>query len=249
MDAFDAFEVAGAGLLVEVFFCAAAKDGKARAMTMERAGASERFMVGTKKSGEVSLRSNGALVKKILTRINFPSMPTAPLRSLARDSRATVPPPSRRERKRLPPLLRRAWYGLNQAFRQRIAHLEITPDQYSILRWLSEGDPQGLTQRAITDLMASDPNTITSTLTRMESAGLVSRHRHERDGRAHRVRLQAAGRRAFNNGRKIAMDLQEQVLATIPPQRRLRFLEELETLAEACAAATAERPGKRKTRR
>ncbi|MES2573088.1 MAG: hypothetical protein V4710_23900, partial [Verrucomicrobiota bacterium] len=54
-------------------------------------------------------------------------------------------PVLRPDRKRLPPLLRRAWYGLNQAFRQRVAHLGITPDQYSILRWLSEGDPRGLT--------------------------------------------------------------------------------------------------------
>jgi DNA-binding MarR family transcriptional regulator len=90
-------------------------------------------------------------------------------------------------------LLRRAWYGLNQAFRQRIAHLKITPDQFSVLRWLSEGDPLGLTQRAITDLMASDPNTITSTLSRMEAGGLITRQPHERDRRAHRVRLEAPG--------------------------------------------------------
>ena len=80
------------------------------------------------------------------------------------------------EIKRLPVLLRRAWYGLNQAFRQRVAPLGLTPDQFSILRWLSEGDPRGLTQRTLTDLMASDPNTITSTLSRMESAGLIARH-------------------------------------------------------------------------
>ena len=30
---------------------------------------------------------------------------------------------------RFPLLLRRAWYGLNQAFRRRIVHLGITPDQ------------------------------------------------------------------------------------------------------------------------
>jgi DNA-binding MarR family transcriptional regulator len=79
--------------------------------------------------------------------------------------------------------LRRAWYGLNQSFRQRIAHLGITPDQYSILRWLKEGDPRGLTQSELTERMASDPNTITSTLARMEAAGLVSRHPHESDRR------------------------------------------------------------------
>jgi len=137
----------------------------------------------------------------------------------------------------LPPLLRRAWYGLNQAFRQRIAHLGITPDQYSILRWLSEGDPQGLTQRVITDLMASDPNTITSTLSRMEAAGLVSRHPHELDRRAHRVRLQAAGRRSFEKAKKTAIELQEQVLTALPIARRTRFLEELETIADACGGA------------
>src|SRR5687768_9346921 len=151
-------------------------------------------------------------------------------------------PPARTDRspaaqKRLPVLLRRAWYGLNQAFRQRISHLEITPDHFSILRWLSEGDPQGLTQRAITDLMASDPNTITSTLSRMETAGLIARQPHEVDRRAHRVTLQPAGRLAFEKARKIAMDLQEHVLTALPISRRGRFLEDLESIADACGVA------------
>ena len=137
--------------------------------------------------------------------------------------------------KRLPVLLRRAWYGLNQSFRQRIAHLGVTPDQFSILRWLSEGDPQGLTQRALSDLMASDPNTITSTLARMEKAGLIARQLHEKDRRARRVKLQPAGQRALTKGRKIALELQEQVLAALPAGRREKFLEELDVIATACA--------------
>src|SRR2546425_1390986 len=80
------------------------------------------------------------------------------------------------ERRRLPPLLRRAWYGLNQAFRRRIAHLEITPDQFTVMRTLLEGDPQGLTQRELTHLMTSDPNTVASLLHRMEEAGLIERN-------------------------------------------------------------------------
>jgi DNA-binding MarR family transcriptional regulator len=169
----------------------------------------------------------------------MPAQPFSEQRASAPRARAKkfAPRAATGERKRLPPLLRRAWYGLNQAFRQRIAHLGITPDQYSILRWLSEGDPQGLTQRVITDLMASDPNTITSTLSRMESAGLVSRHPHELDRRAHRVRLQASGRRSFEKAKKIAIELQEQVLTALPATRRTRFLEELETIADACGGA------------
>jgi len=146
--------------------------------------------------------------------------------------------------KRLPVLLRRAWYGLNQAFRQRIAHLGITPDQFSILRWLSEGDPQGLTQRRLTDLMASDPNTITSTLARMEKAGLVARVPHERDRRANRVKLQTAGRRTFEKGRKAAMDLQERILMALPASRRPKFLEELEAIADSCAVVLEKSTGR-----
>lgn len=146
------------------------------------------------------------------------------------------------DQKRLPPLLRRAWYGLNQAFRQRIAHLEITPDQFSILRWLVEGDPQGLTQRALTDLMASDPNTITSTLSRMEKAGLISRRPHELDRRAHRVRIQPTGRRAFEQAKIIAIALQEHVVSALPLSRRGHFLGDLEAVAEACVAAAEKQP-------
>ena len=139
--------------------------------------------------------------------------------------------------KRLPVLLRRAWYGLNQTFRQRIAHLGVTPDQFSILRWLSEGDPQGLTQRGLTDLMASDPNTITSTLSRMEKAGLLTRAPHEQDKRAHRVTVRPAGRRAFEKARAIAVELQAQVLGNLPASRRAKFLDDLETIAAACGTA------------
>ena len=139
--------------------------------------------------------------------------------------------------KRLPVLLRRAWYGLNQAFRQRIAHLGITPDQFSILRWLSEDDPAGITQRRLTDLMASDPNTITSTLSRMEKSGLISRQAHELDRRAHRVKLMPKGLHTFEQAREVATGLQEQVLAVLPQNRRALFLNELASIAEACAAA------------
>lgn len=139
--------------------------------------------------------------------------------------------------RRLPPILRRAWYSLNQAFRHRIAHLGVTPDQYSILRWLQEGDPRGLTQQTLTDLMASDPNTITSILQRMEKAGLITRRAHETDKRARRVCVEPAGREAFKTAYEIATELQREILENIPTTRRDRFLKDLEIVAEACAGA------------
>src|SRR5215471_7775229 len=86
------------------------------------------------------------------------------------------------ERRRLPLLLRHAWYGLNQAFRRRISHLNLTPDQFTVIRTLLEH--QDITQGELARLISSDPNTVTSLLCRMEKAGLLERQEHQQDRRA-----------------------------------------------------------------
>jgi len=141
------------------------------------------------------------------------------------------------ERRRLPPLLRRAWYSLNQAFRRRIAHLQITPDQFTVMRTLLEGDPCGLTQRELTRLMSSDPNTVASLLVRMDEAGLVERKPHEKDRRAHRIVLREAGHKRYETARQIAVTLQSEVLAVLPRGRREEFLTHLAEVADACRIA------------
>lgn len=144
-------------------------------------------------------------------------------------------------RRRLPPLLRRSWYGLNQAFRRRIAHLNITPDQFTVLRTLLEEDQIGLTQRELSRLMSSDPNTVASLLERMEKAAFVERLPHEKDRRAHRIRLLPKGRKTYEQARAIAVELQGEVLAVLPVSGRERFLEQLALVADACRIAADER--------
>ena len=145
-------------------------------------------------------------------------------------------------RRRLPPLLRRAWYGLNQAFRRRITHLGITPDQFTVMRTLLEGDAQGITQRELTHLMSSDPNTVASLLERMESAALIGRKPHEKDRRAHRIQLQPIGRRKYEAAREIAVTLQSEVLMVLPEAKREEFLEHLAQVAESCREAAGVLP-------
>lgn len=140
-------------------------------------------------------------------------------------------------RRRLPPLLRRAWYGLNQAFRRRIAHTGVTPDQFTVFRILLEGDPKGITQRELTQIMSSDPNTIASLLERMETAGWIERRPHERDRRAHRIQLLAIGKQKYTQARKEALRLQSQVLSVLPEDQRELFLENLAAVADACRMA------------
>ena len=140
-------------------------------------------------------------------------------------------------RRRLPLLLRRSWYGLNQAFRRRIAHLQITPDQFTVLRTLLEGDARGLTQREVARLMSSDPNTVASLLERMEKTGYVERLPHERDRRAHRIKPLPKGKKTYELARAIAVALQSEVLAEVPAAGREDFLQNLSLVADACRAA------------
>lgn len=144
------------------------------------------------------------------------------------------------ERRRLPPLLRRAWFSLNQAFRRRILHLEITPDQFTALRILGEADQKGLSQRELTELMSSDPNTVASLVERMETGGLIQRRPHEKDRRANRIRLLPKGKKTYGAAREIAVALQHEVLSALELERRDAFLADLGLVAEACRRAADE---------
>jgi DNA-binding MarR family transcriptional regulator len=143
-------------------------------------------------------------------------------------------------RRRLPATIRRAWFGLNQAFRRRILHLGLTPDQFTILRWLIESAPRGLTQRELAAMMLSDPNTITAILKRMQSSGMIRRSPDEQDRRANRIQIRPRGRGKYNAARRFAVDLQHQILESLPAGRREAFLAELECVADACSAAARE---------
>ena len=145
-------------------------------------------------------------------------------------------------RRRLPILLRHAWYGLNQAFRRRVAHLAITPDQFTVMRTLLESG--GITQSGLTGQMGSDPNTVASLLERMEQSGLLERQPHEKDRRARRLYLKGEGKRKYQKARQLAVALQTEVLGVLAEDQREEFLENLALVADACRDA-AERSPKR----
>ncbi len=147
------------------------------------------------------------------------------------------------ERRRLPLLLRRAWYGLNKAFRRRIAHLRITPDQFTVMRTLLE--KEGITQRELAQAMSSDPNTVASLMERMELASLVRREPDTKDRRAHRLHLTPVGLRKYEEARAAALAMQSEILSTLPVNAREPFLRNLEIVAEACRL-TAEKSPRRK---
>ena len=146
------------------------------------------------------------------------------------------------DRRRLPPLLRRAWYGLNQAFRRRILHTGLTPDQFTALRNLSEAGRIGLIQSELTAQMSSDPNTIASLVDRMSKAGLIDRGPDAEDRRAYRLKINATGRKRYTEARRVAVELQEAVMQSVPAAEREAFLSRLNAVADACLAAAEKSP-------
>ena len=147
--------------------------------------------------------------------------------------------PAAAHHRRLAPLLRRTWYSLNQTFRRLIAHAGLTPDQFSVLRWLTEGHSRGMMANELCELMTSDPNTMAALVRRMQRMGLVTRQSHETDGRAQRIRPTAKGRRAFEGLRQVALDLQTEILSALPDAERSGFLDNLGQVALKCRALHA----------
>tara|TARA_A100001037_G_C15049253_1_gene589299 strand:- start:431 stop:937 length:507 start_codon:yes stop_codon:yes gene_type:complete len=149
------------------------------------------------------------------------------------------------ERKRLPLLLRRAWYGLNKAFRRRISHAGATPDQFTVLRTLHEGDPTSMTQSELTRAMSSDPNTVASLLERMEKTGWLERKPHASDRRAKCILLKPSGKRKYTQLRDIAANLQMEILEALPASKREPFLGTIADIANACRDAAEDSARKR----
>lgn len=146
----------------------------------------------------------------------------------------------------LPILLRHSWYALNQAFRRRLAHLGLTPDQFTVLRNLFE-EP-GLTQRELCTRMASDPNTVAAMTARMEAERWIERKVCKQDRRANRLRLLPKGKRKLTAARKIAAELQDEVSDFLDPNELEAFLESMSKLAKACKSALRHSPPKRVTK-
>jgi DNA-binding MarR family transcriptional regulator len=155
-----------------------------------------------------------------------------------------APTPEPRRRNKRPGIVATGVHGLNQAFTASPTSVS-RPINSAFCAGLSGAIRVASTQRTLTDLMASDPNTTTSTLARMEKSRLITRVPHEHHKRANRVRIQPAGNAPLKapQGR---MELQEIILEVLPAARRTKFLEELETIADSCAATVERTPVKRR---
>lgn len=87
--------------------------------------------------------------------------------------------------------LRRAQLTVFQNFSARLREHKVTPTQFAVL--VLVGANPGLTQRALSEAVATDQSTLVSLLDRLEARGLVERRRSPHDRRYQILSLTEAG--------------------------------------------------------
>ena len=140
-------------------------------------------------------------------------------------------------RRRLPPLLRECWMRLNYTLMRRLADLNLSPDQYVALRWLTEAiekGKRGLSQKNLCELMTSDPNTIAAMMRRMEKASLIQRTKDPDDGRKLVVSPTPQGIGLYAKASVRAKALENEALHGLSREEKEMFLEDLNCLARSC---------------
>jgi DNA-binding MarR family transcriptional regulator len=126
---------------------------------------------------------------------------------------------------------------LNYTLMRRLADLNLSPDQYVALRWLTEAigkGKKGLSQKNLCELMTSDPNTIAAMMRRMEKASLVKRTKDPEDGRRLVVSPTIQGAELFAKASIRAKALEEEALNGLSRKDRNGFLRDLNHLARSC---------------
>lgn len=146
-------------------------------------------------------------------------------------------------------LLRSAYLTLHRRFNAHFKSHGVTADQFVVLSLL--GEHGGCTQRELAGLSASDANTISAMLRRLERKGLVVRKDHPGDERAFTLQLTASGRALRALCEQTSRPLHARLESCIPPGERLRLATALtairEIMNEAGPPAASARELRRRT--
>ena len=132
-------------------------------------------------------------------------------------------------------LLSRMGVFASKQFAERLETLGLTPRMWGALNVLAaEGS---VSQHQLGQAIGMDPSSMVSTIDELESLGLVERHRHPTDRRAHALHMTEAGRETLARGRELAKLAQGELLAPLDAEDRRRLHDLLLRIAVAAGAA------------
>jgi MarR family transcriptional regulator, transcriptional regulator for hemolysin len=124
-------------------------------------------------------------------------------------------------------LLSRASHVLTTELTAALEDLGLSPRANCVLTTAIEGE---YTQIEIARLVGLDKTTMVVTLDELEAKGLAERRPSSTDRRARVIAVTKAGREIVRRARQVTEEVQEDVLATLPPRQREAVVDGLQTL-------------------
>jgi MarR family transcriptional regulator for hemolysin len=128
---------------------------------------------------------------------------------------------------------------LRKRFEQVARDFGLTRSQWQALAYLARNE--GINQSGLAELLEIEPITLSRILDRLESCGLVERHRDRSDRRVWILRLAPAARLKLTRARKFGEITHSEALNGLSEAEGLRLLETLKVLklnlTEACESS------------
>ena len=140
-------------------------------------------------------------------------------------------------------LLSQLGFHIAQTFGARLAPLGIAPNHFGLLMHLERSE--GATQQQLADALGLHRKVMVGLLDDLERRGLVERHRHPGDRRAHAIHLTGAARDLLPRAREVADRHEAEILTPLDPGERARFVSDLQRLAAHTGYPAGVHPGLR----
>src|SRR5262245_7360953 len=116
----------------------------------------------------------------------------------------------------------RLWRASHTRTAEALESLGLTPALFSLLNFL--GGRDGAIQQEIGSAMGIDPSTMVTLVDRLENAGLAKRRPRPEDRRAREVVITAKGRRVLERARRMAADVEAEVLQGLSAGERRQLV-------------------------
>jgi DNA-binding MarR family transcriptional regulator len=131
----------------------------------------------------------------------------------------------------------RLWRASHTRIADALASIGLTPALFGLLNVL--GAREGAIQLELAATMGIDPSTIVALVDQLEQAGLAKRRPHPGDRRARQVVITPKGRRVLERARRMAFEVEDEVLQGLSARERRELLG---LLRRALAASPPQTP-------
>jgi MarR family transcriptional regulator, lower aerobic nicotinate degradation pathway regulator len=126
----------------------------------------------------------------------------------------------------------RLWRASHEATAMAFESVGLTPALFGVLNVLAAR--KGAIQQEIGAAMGIDPSTMVSLIDKLEKQGLAKRRPHPADRRAREISITPKGRRLLERCRKMALEVEDEVLRGLSAAERRQLLKLLrQALSEA----------------